>query len=129
MPVFCYWIPAVLTNSSIVYEQPFNELTRVCLRCAFLFQKIEHYKEQSNPWDSRECLQSILEVVSLMDRPELKTNLHKALVRYQLYLRGLTQQPHVDPTKLEAVLFQLEQSLQIITQTFAINKYWWRVQY
>ncbi len=94
-------------NQTIHYEQPVNELIRVCLRIEQLFQQIRHHFQQESLWDSRECLQSILEVVSISDRPELKTTLSKELVRHYASLSKLSQIPNVDSTRLGQILDQL----------------------
>lgn len=94
-------------NQTIHYEQPVNELIRVCLRIEQLFEQIRHHFQQQSIWDSRECLQSILEVVSIADRPELKTTLSKELVRHYANLSKLSQNPTIDNGRLGQILDQL----------------------
>ncbi len=102
---------------SIIYEQPLNELMRVCLRLEHLFEKVRHYLQASSAWDARECLQSILEVVSIADRPELKTHLHKELSRHYNYLHGLNQMHGVDSQRLSKVLTELQDIISSLNES------------
>lgn len=94
-------------KQTLPYEQPVNELIRVCLRIEQLFQQIHHHFLQDSLWDSRECLHAILEVVSVLDRSELKAALSKELSRHYANLSKLSQMPNVDNTRLSQILDQL----------------------
>lgn len=99
----------MLTDTSITYEQPLNEHIRVCLRLEHLFQKIKHHLNSHSSWDSRTTLTTVLEILNVIDRPDLKIKLTKALSRHAEILAQLEHVPSIDKQKLRAVLDELDQ--------------------
>lgn len=93
---------------TILYEQPINELVRVCLRLELLFEQIEHGIKGSSIWDSRKTVSSILDVLYLLDRPDLKTKLTKELARFIANFNKMADNPSIDPKKLRPILAQLD---------------------
>lgn len=97
-----------MSDDSIIYEQPVNEHTRVCLRLERLFQQLDHTLRGPSVWDSRATVASLLEILYLLDRPDLKTKLTKELCRHIANFTKLDQRNGIDPKKLQHVLAQLE---------------------
>lgn len=103
-------------NSPILYEQPLNELTRVCLRFEHLFQLIKHSFNQETRLDSLNALHTLSDIVTLSDRPELKVKFIKELSRHYANLNRLTQVPHVDHSQLQIILDELDTAGNILNQ-------------
>lgn len=97
-----------MQNDMIIYEQPLNEHIRVCLRLEHLFQLIETHLENNCEWASRTAMVALLETVNVMDRPDLKTKLTKALTQHAASLSQLEILPQVDSSKLQSVLTELD---------------------
>lgn len=97
-----------MSDVVIVYEQPVNEHVRVCLRLERLFQQIDHTLKGTSVWDSRATVSSILEILYLLDRPDLKTKLTKEVCRHISNFTKLDQKPNIDNNKLQHLLAQLE---------------------
>lgn len=92
----------------ITYEQPLNELIRVSLRLEHLFNKIEENIHLPSNWGARNALAGLLEIVNIVDRPDLKTKLTKALSYHAEKLTPLRDSPQVDGEKLGQLLDNLD---------------------
>lgn len=95
----------------IIYEQPVNEHARVCLRLEHLFNQALHWMRGTSSWDSRACLSAIVEILNVLDRPDLKAKLVKELSRYAGILARFSDTPHIDRTKLDAIRNEVEHTL------------------
>lgn len=105
-----------MQNDIIIYEQPLNEHIRVCLRLEHLFEQINLNITNPNEWSSRIAILALLETVNVIDRPDLKTKLTKALTQHAATLSQLEILPQVDSSKLKSVLQELD---RLIDQLYA----------
>jgi cell division protein ZapD len=105
------------TDDMIIYEQPLNEHIRVCLRLEHLFNQILLHLNNSDEWSSRAALLAILETVNVIDRPDLKTKLTKALTQQASTLTQLEVLPQVDSSKLKLILSELDQHIDQLYAT------------
>lgn len=92
---------------AICYEQPLNERMRTLLRLEHLFDIAQHFLGGDNEWDSRLCLEALLQVIDLLGRSDVKTELIKELERHAANLSALQDNPGVDPARLQAVLTEI----------------------
>jgi cell division protein ZapD len=92
----------------LIYEQPLNERIRSFLRLEFLFQQVRHHLEGSTEWDSRSALSSMLEIMAIFGRSDLKSEVMKELERHTATLARLEQNPEVDSTQLSGLLADLD---------------------
>lgn len=100
------------TLDPIIYEQPVNEHVRVCLRLEHLFEQLMHWIHGANSWDSRAAVASLLEILNVLDRPDIKAKLVKELSRYSSVLTRFASIPHIDKTKLHSVQQELDHMLR-----------------
>jgi len=105
-------------NDTIIFEQPLNEHMRACLRLEHLFSQIQQTIDQPSEWASRSCLHSLLKILNVVDRPDLKNKFTKALSDHASVLTQLERNPQVDSTKLRVFLDQLD---ALIDQLYAMN--------
>jgi cell division protein ZapD len=105
-----------MQDDIIIYEQPLNEHIRVCLRLEHLFEHILSNIENHSEWASRTAVLALLETVNVIDRPDLKTKLTKALTQHASTLTQLEVLPQVDSSKLRSILSQLD---HLIDQLYA----------
>lgn len=98
-----------MQETPIIFEQPLNELIRVCLRLEHLFNKVRDNMNLPSIWASRAALAGVLELVNLIDRPDLKTKLNKSLSQHATYLTQLRDSPQVDSTALNKILDELDE--------------------
>ena len=59
--------------SYIYYEQPLNELVRTCLRLEYLSSLLDYYLETSKAGSAHAALATLLDILQILDRPDIKT--------------------------------------------------------
>ncbi len=96
-------------NELITYEQPLNEVIRVCLRLEQLFQQIDHQLPDSSQLGTRNLITYIINILHLLDRPDLKAKLAKELTHHLANLMRYNQSPDIDAEKLRGLTTQLEE--------------------
>src|SRR3990167_212803 len=103
-------------NSAIIYEQPLNEQVRTCLRIEHLLQQF-HFTESGNTqWHTRNAMAALLKILNILDRPDLKPKLTQALSQHATALSALETIPHVHKEKLNAVLNELDLTIDALHQ-------------
>lgn len=93
----------------IIYEQPLNEIFRVCLRFEYLFTSINHYLDDHSFIASRNIITTIINIMNLLDRPDLKTKLAKELTQLTQQLLRLENAHDMDKSKLYNTVDQLNE--------------------
>ncbi len=92
----------------VVYEQPLSERVRVLLRLEFLFEQAGHHLQRPSGWDARATFSTLLDILALLGRSDLKSELLKELERHVSYVERFRETPGVDPAKLDEVARRLE---------------------
>lgn len=100
-----------MTDKPIVFEQPLNERIRGFLRLEFLFQQAEFRINGESQWDSRAAMEAILDIIALVGRADLRTELIKELERQAGIIETLSNKPGVDPERLEEVLQRIRPAI------------------
>lgn len=98
----------------IPYEQPLHERVRTFLRLEFLFQEARHSVEGDSPWDSRSAVASLIEIISLLGRGDLRTEVIKELERHGAMLGRLADNPGVDDARLRALLGDINERIEAL---------------
>lgn len=80
------------------------------MRLEQLFQEIDYFLGGSSAWDSRSAMSSLIEIVTMFARYDLKSELLKEIDRHVQVLQRLRTNPQVDDRKLQGLLNELEQS-------------------
>ena len=91
---------------------------RTFLRLEFLFQQYRHQRDDRTPWGVRATLRTLLDILTLVSRSDLKTELLKELTEQHAALTRLQQRPGVDLARLQTVLGEINQAannLQVLT--------------
>lgn len=96
-------------TDTIIYEQPLNEHLRVCLRLENLFEQAQNFYADESPWSSRMTMRAILDIVNILERPDLKSKFVKALSNRATNLALLEHSPNIDTKKLKDILYQMDQ--------------------
>lgn len=96
-------------TEKIVYEQPLNEIIRVCLRLEQLFQQIDHQLPDTTQLGTRNLITYIINILHLLDRPDLKAKLAKELSHHLTNLMRYHHAPDIDKSKLQELTSQLEE--------------------
>src|SRR5579872_7144079 len=97
-------------KDTIIYEQPLNEVIRVCLRLEQLFQQIDHQLSDTSELGTRNVIAFIINVLHLLDRPDLKAKLAKELSHHHANLMRFGNSPDIDKEKLHRITEQLDEN-------------------
>ena len=92
----------------IVYEYPFNERIRTLLRLEDLYEKFMFFLQQEHPQQHHVALSTIFEMLEVAGRADLKSDLLQELERQKHTLLGFKSNPNVEPTRLDAVLTEVD---------------------
>jgi len=102
---------------NILYEHPLNERNRTLMRLEYLFNKIEHFLIRSTSWEAFIAMQTLIEIINILERNDISSELMKELDRYQVTLNKLLDVPAVNKNKLEATLVELKTQLRNMQST------------
>lgn len=91
-------------EKNTTYEQPLNERVRTFLRLEHLFGIADHHSPQDSQWDSRIAISCLLEILDLISRSDIKSDLIKELERHATTLNVLKNNPGVDLQRLIDIL-------------------------
>ncbi len=95
-------------NEYIVFEFPLSERIRVFMRLEQLFLQVDHFMEGNSVWDSRAVISTLLDILTIFSRNDLKSEILKELDRHSSVLTRISQNKGVDLKKLTAILDELE---------------------
>lgn len=104
-------------HDTITYDQPLNEVIRVCLRLEQLFDQIDHQLGDTSMLGTRNVINLIINVLHILDRPDLKAKLAKELSHHFGNLVRYGNAPDVDTQKLGQLTAQLEEHSRSLIDT------------
>ena len=91
-------------QTKIIYEQPLNERIRTFLRLEHLFMVTNHHINNSSEWDNRSVITNLLNIVDVLTRSDIKSDLIKELERHLSTLNALAVNPNVDHDRLTNII-------------------------
>jgi cell division protein ZapD len=91
-----------------VYEQPLNERIRTLLRLNFLFEQVQYDLSGNSQWDSRAAIASLLDILNIVSRVDIKSELLKELERQATTLSRLEDNPNIDSSMLNNILDDID---------------------
>lgn len=97
-------------NTQTTYEFPLNERIRVFMRLEQLFQQLSHFMAGNSVFDKRAAIDSLLDILAIFSRSDLKSELIKELERHAKVLSHLSNNQDVDNQKLQEILAELNQA-------------------
>ncbi|MES2553326.1 MAG: cell division protein ZapD [Pseudomonadota bacterium] len=90
------------------YDYPFNERIRTLLRLEDLFVKVTHNVAAGHEFNHHCALLSILQILDVIDRAELKTDLLQELDRQKITLTALLGNPSIAEEVLKGLLTEID---------------------
>lgn len=96
-------------KETIIYDHPLNEVIRVCLRLEQLFQQIDHQLIDLSILGTRTLISLIINVLHILDRPDLKAKLAKELTILLTNLQRYGNIPDINTEKLKHLTQQLDE--------------------
>ena len=95
---------ASAAGNQIVYEQPLSERMRTFLRLEFLSRQAQYHARQQPAWSSRAAVGSLIEILAIVSRGDVRSDVLKELERQATVLAPFANRPGVDRTRLAALL-------------------------
>jgi cell division protein ZapD len=95
-------------NDPIIYEFPLNERIRLFMRLEQLFQQLDHFMAGESVWDSRAVISTLLDILTLFSRNDLKSEALKELDRHVAVLNKMARVQEIDRGKLDKIVSRLE---------------------
>jgi cell division protein ZapD len=92
----------------IDYEFPLNEKVRTLLRLEDLFARTEHFIDQDYGMDHHAALLSLFEILEVISRADLKSDLLQELERQKRTLSALHDNPAISEGALDAILSEID---------------------
>ena len=78
------------------------------MRLEQLFLQIDQFMRGNTIWDSRAVIASLLDILTIFSRNDLKSEILKELDRHSTVLTKISQNQNVDQSRLEQILDQLD---------------------
>lgn len=91
----------------IAYEFPFNERIRTLLRLEDLYSKVLLNIQSEEAAHHHNAIVSFFQILDLIDRADLKSDLLHELDRQKIILTQLTNNPNIDIALLEPILIDI----------------------
>lgn len=96
------------------YEFPFNERIRTLLRLEDLFVKIQHNIALGHEFAHFSAIASLFQIMDVMDRADLKSELLQELDRQKIILNGLRENPSIAAGVLSGIISEIETCSQAL---------------
>jgi cell division protein ZapD len=94
-----------------IFEQPLNERVRNIMRLEFLFAQADHAMSGNSQWDTRVAMETMMDILNLLSRVDIKSELLKEMERHTAYLTSLEKNPKINRSTLTAVLDELDANI------------------
>ncbi|NIL94536.1 MAG: cell division protein ZapD [Woeseiaceae bacterium] len=92
------------------YEQPVSERMRTFMRLEFLYRQMLYNCELETDWSTRATIGGLLEILAILSRGDVRSEVHKELDHQLDLLQRFQSQPGVDKRRLETLVHNLIQS-------------------
>ncbi len=92
-----------------MYEQPLNERMRTFLRLEFLYKQLCYQAEKNSSWASRDAINGLLDIVSILSRGDVRGDVLKELERQIFMMERLqtADADDIDTKRLQGVTAKL----------------------
>ena len=89
------------------YEQPVSERMRTFMRLEFLYRQMLYNSELETDWATRATINGLLEILAILSRGDVRSEVHKELDHQLDVLRRYQSQPGVDSGRLDTLVHNL----------------------
>jgi len=90
-----------------VFEQPLNERMRTFLRLDFLYNQALYHNEKASQWGSRAAVDSLLDILAILSRGDVRSDVLKELERHLALLNEFQHRQGIDTARLRALMTNL----------------------
>ncbi len=99
-------------SEQLIFEQPLNEHIRTFLRLEHLFNQFHQHIEHSSAWDTHSAVKSLLDIMSMLGRGDIKRETIKELERQNVNLQSFVEIPGINHGRLTDLINEQKQCLQ-----------------
>jgi cell division protein ZapD len=99
--------PKAESARALNYEQPLSERMRTFLRLEFLYQQLLYNCDVDSDWATRAIISSLLEIMAILTRGDVRSEVHKELDLNIDNLKRFQSQPGVDGGRLGNLIANL----------------------
>lgn len=99
----------------IAFEQPLSERMRTFLRIESLSHQAEHHALREAPYAARAAITSLLEILAITSRGDIRADTLKELDRQILRLSHFQRAPGVDRERLAKLMAEVDQGRQALS--------------
>jgi cell division protein ZapD len=92
------------------YEQPVSERMRTFMRLEFLYRQMLYNSELETNWAARATIAGLLEIMAILSRGDVRSEVHKELDHQLDVLQRYQSQPGVDTGRLDNLIRNLIES-------------------
>jgi cell division protein ZapD len=92
------------------YEQPVSERMRTFMRLEFLYRQMLYNSELETNWATRATINGLLEILAILSRGDVRSEVHKELDHQLDVLQRYKSQPGVDSGRLDTLVRNLVDS-------------------
>lgn len=96
----------------MTFEQPTSEVCRVLLRLERLFDELAQFSGRIE--NLPVAMRFLIDIISVLDRPDLKSKITQELHRFIAFLSKLQLNPGIDHAQLEATLQEFQRTLEYV---------------
>jgi cell division protein ZapD len=89
------------------YEQPVSERMRTFMRLEFLYRQMLYNSELETNWSARATVAGLLEIMAILSRGDVRSEVHKELDHQLDVLQRYHAQPGVDTGRLDTLIRNL----------------------
>jgi cell division protein ZapD len=89
------------------YEQPLSERMRTFMRLEFLYRQMLYNSDYDADWATRAAIASLLEIMAILSRGDIRSDVHKELDTQIGQLEQYRSQPQVDSKRLDTLIGNL----------------------
>ena len=89
------------------YEQPVSERMRTFMRLEFLYRQMLYNSELETNWATRATISGLLEILAILSRGDVRSEVHKELDHQLDVLQRYQSQPGVDSGRLDTLVRNL----------------------
>ncbi len=91
----------------LIFEQPLNERMRTFLRLDYLYNQALYHNEKASQWGSRAAVASLIDILAITTRGDVRAEVLKEIERHLLQLEGFANKSGVDAARLRALINNL----------------------
>ena len=106
-----------MTTEYITYEFPLNERMRIFIRLEQLFLQLDHFLLGTSIWDKREAINTLVDILQVFIRHDLKAETLKELKRHSNRLDQLSNHEGVDTKRLHEIISNFNSTSKILYAT------------